>query len=165
MPNRSRPPGKPETIDSEMTEDRPACRRRAMDLLARREHSRLELERKLVAKSFDESLVSDVLDELEEDGLLSAERFAQSFVASRYARGQGPYRIRRDLGERGIESAEAYLDDERFDWGALARATRVKRFGNEVPADFKEKARQMRFLEYRGFDRGQIKRALELEDE
>ena len=116
-----------------------------MDLLARREHSRLELERKLVARSFDESLVSGVLDELEQDGLLSAERFAQSFVASRYARGQGPHRIRRDLGERGIESAQAYLDDERFDWGALAREARVKRFGRAPPADFKEKARQMRF--------------------
>ena len=165
MPSRSRPSSKPETIDGEMTEDRPACRRRAMDLLARREHSRLELERKLVARSFGESLVSGVLDELEQDGLLSAERFAQAFVASRYSRGQGPQRIKRDLGERGIESAEAYLDDERFDWGALARATRIKRFGRELPADFKEKARQMRFLEYRGFDRGQIKHALEFEDE
>ena len=136
-----------------------------MDLLARREHSRLELGRKLVARSFDELLVSGVLDELEQDGLLSDERFARSFTASRYARGQGPHRIRRDLGERGIEAAGTYLDDEQFDWGALARATRIKRFGREEPADFKEKARQMRFLEYRGFDRGQIKHALEFEDE
>jgi len=136
-----------------------------MDLLARREHSRLELGRKLVARSFGESLVSGVLDELEQDGLLSAERFAQAFVASRYARGQGPHRIKRELGERGIESAETYLDDDRFDWGALARTTRIKKFGDESPADFNEKARQMRFLEYRGFDRGQIRHALEFEDE
>lgn len=165
MPSRLRPSSKPEPIDGEMTEDRSACRRRAMDLLARREHSRLELERKLVARSFDASLVGGVLDELEQDDLLSAERFAHSFVASRYSRGQGPERIKRELAERGIESAESYLDDERFDWEAQARATRVKRFGSESPEDFREKARQMRFLEYRGFNHRQIKYALEFEDE
>jgi regulatory protein len=136
-----------------------------MDLLARREHSRLELERKLVARSFDEPLVATVLDELEADGLLSAERFAQSFVESRYARGQGPIRIERDLVERGIDSAGGYLEDERFDWNALARETRFKRFGMPVPDDFAGKARQMRFLEYRGFSREQIRYALRFEDE
>jgi regulatory protein len=136
-----------------------------MDLLARREHSRLELERKLVARSFDESLVVVVLDELEADGLLSAERFAQSFVESRYARGQGPIRIERDLVERGIDSAGRYLDDERFDWNALARDARGKRFGLPVPDDFADRARQMRFLEYRGFSRDQIRYALRSEDE
>jgi regulatory protein len=148
-----------------MSEDRPACRRRAMDLLARREHSRVELEQKLLARSFDEPLVAEVLDELEHDGLLSADRFAQSFVASRYARGQGPRRIERELAERGIESSSDFLDDARFDWDALARETRVKRFGRSLPGDFKEKARQMRFLEYRGFGHDQIRRALESDDD
>ena len=127
-----------------MSEDRPACRRRAMDLLARREHSRLELEHKLVARSFEAPLVSEVLDELEDDGLLSSDRFAQSFVESRYARGHGPRRIERELADRGIESSREYLDDARFDWNALARKTRVKRFGPSMPDGFKEKARQMR---------------------
>lgn len=148
-----------------MTEDHPACRRRAMDLLARREHSRLELERKLIARSFDESLVAAVLDELEQDGLLSAERFAQSFVESRYARGQGPIRIEQDLAARGVESAGGHLDDRRFDWNTLARETRIKRFGRPVPASFADKARQMRFLEYRGFSRDQIRYAFQFEDE
>jgi regulatory protein len=136
-----------------------------MDLLARREHSRLELERKLVARSFDESLVVAVLDELENDGLLSAERFTQSFVESRYARGQGPIRIEKELAERGIESARRYLDDERFDWNTLARESRIKRFGRRMPDDFADKARQVRFLEYRGFSRDQIRYALRFEDE
>jgi regulatory protein len=136
-----------------------------MDLLARREHSRLELERKLVARSFDESLVVAVLDELENDGLLSAERFTQSFVESRYAHGQGPIRIEKELAERGIESARRYLDDERFDWNTLARESRIKRFGRRMPDDFADKARQVRFLEYRGFSRDQIRYALRFEDE
>jgi len=136
-----------------------------MDLLARREHSRLELERKLEARSFEATLVAEVLDQLERDGLLSAERFAESFVAARYAKGQGPYRIRRELAERGIEAAGAWLDAERFDWDALARETRLRRFGPGKPRDLKEKARQMRFLEYRGFSHDQIRQALEFEDE
>jgi regulatory protein len=136
-----------------------------MDLLARREHSRLELKRKLVARSFDESLVSVVLDELENDGLLSAERFLQSFVESRYARGQGPKRIERELADRGVESSAGYLDDPRFDWATLARETRIRRFGKAMPTDFREKARQMRFLEYRGFSRDQIRYALKFEDQ
>jgi regulatory protein len=136
-----------------------------MDLLARREHSRLELERKLVTRSFDQSLVASVLDELEQQDLLSAERFTQSFVESRYSRGQGPLRIEKELADRGIASTGGYLNDERFDWNALARETRVKRFGSPVPDDFAAKARQMRFLEYRGFSRDQIRYALRLEDE
>jgi len=148
-----------------MSEDRPACRRRAMDLLARREHSRRELERKLAARSFDEALVRDVLDELEREGLLSAERFAQSFIEARYARGQGPRRIGRELAQRGVDPPAGVIDDVRFDWDALARATRPKRFGPEAPASLEDKARQARFLEYRGFSHEQIRRALEFDDE
>jgi regulatory protein len=136
-----------------------------MDLLARREHSRLELEQKLAARSFAEPLVAEVLDELEHDGLLSAERFAQSFVETRVARGQGPRRIRRDLAARGVEPSAGHLDDARFDWDALARETRLKRFGPGRPSSLAEKARQVRFLEYRGFGHDQIRRALEFDEE
>jgi regulatory protein len=148
-----------------MSEDRQACRRRAMDLLARRDHARLELERKLSARSFDESLIHDVLDALEQEGLLSAERFAESFVSARYARGQGPRRIQRELAARGIEDTSGYLDDERFDWHALARETRIKRFGTALPIALRDKAKQTRFLEYRGFGHEQIKSALRADDD
>ena len=148
-----------------MSDQALACRKLAMDLLARREHSRLELERKLAARGFDRALVGDVLATLETDGLLSAERFAQSFVASRYARGQGPLRIRQDLAERGAAAAAACIDDSRFDWSALAKEVRIKRFGAGPPASLKEKAKQIRFLEYRGFGQEQIRHALRLDDE
>lgn len=136
-----------------------------MDLLARREHSRLELERKLDARGFGPSLISEVLDQLQQDGLLSAERFARSFIEARYAKGQGPLRIRRELAERGVENADAWLAEAECDWEALARATRNRRFGPGRPADFREKAKQMRFLEYRGFSHDQIRRALDFADE
>jgi regulatory protein len=136
-----------------------------MDLLARREHSRRELTGKLTSRAFEPDLVAAVLDELEREGLLSSERFVQSFVESRYAKGQGPRRIRAELAERGIESAGVVLADDRFDWADLARAVRVKRFGPAPPKDLKDRSRQVRFLEYRGFDHDQIRRALEFDED
>lgn len=135
-----------------------------MDLLARREHARLELERKLTARSFEPGLVQTVLDELEGEGLLSTERFAEAFVASRVARGHGPLRIRRELAERGVEAPDSWVDGEAHDWNRLAAEARQKRFGRALPADFRDKAKQARFLEYRGFSSAQVRRALEFDD-
>jgi regulatory protein len=140
------------------------CRRRALDLLARRDHSRLELERKLAARGYAPETVAEALNELERGGLLAARRFVESFVRSRAARLQGPVRIRAALAERGIGAAEAadFLDGGEHDWAALAARARVKRFGPARPADFKERARQARFLSYRGFEPRQIDAALAL---
>jgi regulatory protein len=138
------------------------CKRRALDLLARREHSRLELERKLAARGFAAEAVAVALDDLERSGALAADRFTDSFVRSRAAKGQGPVRIRAELAERGVDEAQAAAAtrDAGVDWAETARAVRGKRFGSVPPRDFKERARQARFLEYRGFERNQILRAL-----
>jgi regulatory protein len=110
-------------------------------------------------------VVDATLDELEGSGALAAARFTESFVRQRAARGQGPVRIRLELEERGVgpaQSAEC-LSSPDYDWLALARTTRAKRFGAARPKDFKERARQARFLQYRGFDAAQIHTALELD--
>jgi regulatory protein len=134
-------------------------------LLARREHSRLELERKLLARSFPPEVVASVLDALEAGGALAAARFAESFIRSRAAKGQGPVRIRAELAQRGVNPAQTaeLLRAAEIDWRAAARAARVKRFGAESPADFRERARQARFLQYRGFEHAEIDAALDLE--
>ena len=66
-----------------------------------------------------------------------------------------------DLGQRGIGDAaiEIALEDANPDWYALASEQRVKKFGPDAPSDFKEKARQMRFLQYRGFEQDHIQKA------
>jgi len=150
-----------------MSEQHIACKKQALNLLARREHSRLELERKLAARSFASTLVSTTLDELEQSGALAASRFAESFVRSRAAKGQGPVRIRAELKQRGVDDVQFVdlLRDEEFDWYAIARHVRSKRFGRAAPRDFKERARQARFLQYRGFETGQINAALDLGDD
>lgn len=142
--------------------DPAVCERVALDLLARREHSRRELERKLAARGFADEMIGSTLDALEESGALEAARFTETFIRARAARGQGPARIRAELTERGIdrEQAAELLLAAGIDWAEIASTVRGKRFGREPPGDFKERARQARFLEYRGFDRDQIGRAL-----
>ena len=77
-------------------------------------------------------------------------------------RGHGPLRIRMDLRERGVADTDIdeALDTADEDWVAVAREARRKRFGAAGPADFRERARQGRFLQYRGFSSEQIRAAL-----
>ncbi len=147
--------------------ERAASKRLALDLLARREHSRFELDRKLKARGFPAAEIAATLDALEGTGALAAARFTDSFVRTRVAKGQGPIRIRAELNERGIDGPEAAkaVRGEDVDWVEAARAARRKRFGPAPPRDFKERARQARFLQYRGFESSQIQAALELQED
>ena len=134
-----------------------------MDFLARREYGQTELIRKLADKGYERDAAAQAVVQLTEEGLQSDERFAESFVQSRINQGKGPVRIRLELKERGI--APGVTDDAltraRQDWYQLARAVRVRKFGRKLPGEFKEKARQMRFLQYRGFEQEQIRSAVQ----
>ncbi|RPI61452.1 MAG: regulatory protein RecX, partial [Lysobacterales bacterium] len=129
----------------------------------RREHSRRELTRKLAARGFPDEILSAALDELERSGALADARFTDSFVRSRIAKGQGPQRIRAELAQRGIADPDDGLRAADVDWLATIRAVRAKRFGPQLPRDYAERARQARFLQYRGFDSAQIRAALEFD--
>lgn len=141
-------------------------RRAAMNLLARREYARTELIRRLEGRGLPAELVAAVTDDLVAENLLSDARFAESFIASRAARGQGPMRIRRELEERGVSGdlIDIAFDEAGTDWFARAIAVRRKRFGPAMPADFPDKAKQMRFLQYRGFAPEQIRAAVGSDD-
>ena len=137
------------------------ARKKAMDFLARREYGQIELIRKLADKGFDRDVAEQAVAQLTADGLQSDQRFADSFVQSRINQGKGPVRIRLDLTQRGIadSTVEIALEEAAPDWYALAREQRIKKFGEALPSDFKEKARQMRFLQYRGFEQDHIQSA------
>jgi regulatory protein len=147
-------------------EDRFSCpkaaRKKAMDFLARREYGQAELIKKLADKGFVSEIAERAVVNLTEEGLQSDRRFAESFVQSRVNQGKGPVRIRIDLGQRGIreDAIEAALDEVGADWYRLARKIRGKKFGRARPADFAEKAKQMRFLQYRGFEPDHIQAAV-----
>lgn len=134
----------------------------ATRLLARREYARVELERRLTRRGFSAELVAEVLAALVAENLLSDARFAESFINARADRGKGPYRIRRELGERGVADglADEAMAAAETDWTDLARRVRRKRFGAALPGDFPSRAKQMRFLHYRGFTEEQIRAAI-----
>jgi regulatory protein len=134
-----------------------------MNWLARREYSRFELSARLIARDYSPGDVEVAVAGLVASGLVSDERFAESFVAARMRNGKGPVRIRMELKQRGVDpdTIRLYLDDAGFDWHTLVREVRSRKFGEVQPKEFKEKARQMRFLEYRGFTGDQIRIAVD----
>lgn len=138
------------------------ARKKAMDYLARREHGRAELLEKVTRFGFDADVADDAVAQLVEDGLQSDVRFAEAFVRSRINQGKGPAKIRVDLREKGVNDGvtEDGIREAEQDWHALAVEVRLKKFGAERPVDFKEKARQMRFLQSRGFEPDQIQAAV-----
>ncbi len=133
----------------------------ALGLLARREHATQELERKLEARGYDADVTSAVLAELARKGLLSDERYVASFITHHAARGQGPIRIRGELREVGVAAdlVERLLDAAEVNWVETARIVRRKKFSAALPASFAERAKQSRFLQYRGFSQDQIRAA------
>ncbi|MGD8424680.1 MAG: regulatory protein RecX [Gammaproteobacteria bacterium] len=141
-------------------------RRTAMNLLARREYARRELAARLASRGLPGDLIDPVMDELTRENLLSDERFADAFVSARAGRGQGPVRIRIELEQKGVDPGivERALADAGVDWGDLAEQVRRKRFGPGRPGNFKERARQARFLQYRGFAAEHLGRVLGHED-
>lgn len=154
-PGEEPPPGVPE------------ARKKAMDFLARREYGHSELVRKLSGTGFDPAVAQAAVDGLHADDLQNDQRFAENFLASRVGKGKGPVRIRAELAERGIDSGTiaSVLEAGDIDWRALAHEVRVKKFGPNVPRNFTEKARQMRFLQYRGFESDQVRAAVSGDDD
>ncbi len=137
----------------------------AIELLSRREHSRGELITKIAKKFPDNTnsgLVIGILDELELAGYQSDERFIEAFVNSRISRGQGPLRITQELRHRGLDSdiITDWVDAKNTQWYELARQTRERKFGLEDPETPKDKNKQLRFLQYRGFTPEQVFKAL-----
>lgn len=133
-----------------------------MDYLARREHSCQELRRKLTLAGFETGLIDDVVESLEDRGLVSDRRFTEAYIRYRASKGQGPQRIRMELGEKGVSSGliDELMAAGKQDWYDLAAEVRKKKFGDELPTEFKERARQARFLQYRGFSNDQVQQAL-----
>lgn len=128
-----------------------SLRERALAYLARREHSRVELARKLAPYCEESEEIAALLDDFTQRGWLSEERYADMLVTARQSK-YGRRRIAQELREKGVseEGITAAVADVREDELSTARAVWAKKFGR-LPADAQEKARQMRFLASRGF--------------
>ena len=137
----------------------------AQNLLARREHSALELEHKLKLRGYEQEAIDNALSKLAADGLQSDTRFSESYVAYRMNRGYGPKRIALELKERGIEQniIDQFITDNDKIWNEKALDVKAKKFGKNTAKDWQEQAKQMRFLQYRGFTSEQMKYGIESE--
>ncbi len=133
-------------------------RQRALDLLARREHSEFELNRKLRSKGFPAAEVDAIVTLLTSQGKLSNARFAESYIHARRQKGYGPVRIRMELKARGVneDMIEDHLDITDNAWLTSVRTVWRKRFKSVLPAGQQERGAQQRFLQYRGFTLDQI---------
>ncbi len=135
----------------------------AMELLARREHSRLELSRKLRQRFADtDDQIEAVLDQLEADSLLSNARFAEAYTSMRLRKGFGPARIAQELKERGVSAGQIRdtLATADVDWFEQSRLVLNKKF-SRPPVDAAGRAKCARYLQYRGFDYEQVRYAIE----
>ncbi|MGE5129817.1 MAG: recombination regulator RecX [Sphingomonadaceae bacterium] len=124
---------------------------RALRLLARREHSRAELARKLAPHAQSREALQGLLDELERKKQLSDERYAEA-RAHQLARKYGPARIVQDLRAKGVaeETVESLATGAHADELERARAILARKY--RAPADTpEERARRARFLQSRGF--------------
>lgn len=141
--------------------DAAAARSAAITLLARRDYASGELSERLQRKGFTAEVIEVTLGELIDERALDDSRYAGNYVNYSAARGQGPVRIATEL--KALELPADVIDAALAagpDWRALASEVRNRKFGLEPPADWPEKARQARFLQYRGFSSDHIRLAL-----
>jgi regulatory protein len=132
--------------------------------LARRDHAAAELRSKLLERGFDAAIVGELIDRLRGEKLLDDRRYVDNFVAYRAGRGQGPNRIRADLGRLGLDptAIESALSAHPG-WTAQLNQARQKKFGTSRPTNYADRQRQARFLAHRGFTSAQIRSALGLD--
>ena len=151
---------------------------RALKLLARREHSRAELGRKLAARSGqsaelgaehsteDAAEIERLLDELESRGWLSERRVVEQMVHTRRSR-YGMQRIERDLLAKGVSGEAVAGAMQNLKEGELAAAREVwrRKFGGKLPRNQAERGKQARFLQGRGFGMDVILKVIKGVDE
>jgi regulatory protein len=145
---------------SESPSEKKIIRKKAMDYLSRREHSRYELYKKISAHNFDRDLINQELDLLIEDGLLSDERFVETFIYFRKKKGKGPLKISSELRDRGADESliNKYIEEiENSEWLDSAKQVAEKKLGNNQQLDYDNQLKMMKFLNNRGFTIDQVK--------
>ena len=143
--------------------------------LSRREYGKAELKQKLLDKEQDPDKIDDLLDEFEEKGYQSDYRTTLMLIRENIRKGRGRGRIKQEFYRKKIamptnidelidmantesEEFSEFINDsadnlvEGVDWLKLAVSARSKKYGDDIPTEQKDKARQLRFLQYRGFN-------------
>ena len=125
----------------------------AVRLLSRREHSAFEIRDKLHKRDFDEGEIEQTIIELQQGGWLSDERYAEAYIRMRQQKGFGPIRIAIELNERGVKESivDDYLQADNEGWQQALEQQYLKKYKNKPVEDYNDRAKRIRFLQYRGF--------------
>ncbi|ODA31356.1 RecX family transcriptional regulator [Veronia pacifica] len=140
-----------------------------MGLLSRRDHSELELRQKLAQRQCPPEDIETAIHYCTEHNWLNDQRFAEALLRQGIAKGHGWQRICLDARKKGVDMSFLDLAQEnaQYDWYEIARETALRKYGDldgQIPAvEFKEQARRIRYLQYRGFNYDQINYALSSE--
>lgn len=131
---------------------------KGIDLLSRREHSAFELRNKLRLREFQDDEITLVIDYLVEHDYLSETRFADSVYRTRVNKGYGKRYIENELSQKGISSTDIHSAAQALDidWYQQVEIVYKKRFDNLPITEQKDKAKRIRFLQYRGFSTDEI---------
>lgn len=142
---------------AELTPDK--ARSVAFALLARREHSSLELQHKLIHRGFSPAVIGPILHQLSAEGFIDETRYAEVYAYSRADKGYGPLRIHRELRERGIAEEIIFATLGKLDDFWMSKLVNVhrKRWASTKPRNSVDEAKRIQFLRYRGFSVEQIK--------
>ncbi|MGH1399996.1 MAG: regulatory protein RecX [Acinetobacter tandoii] len=132
----------------------------AFAVLTRKEFSKAELIEKLAAYAASREEVINLVNELSEQNYQSDQRVADIVLSSQKRKGKGPQRIKLALKNKKINSELIQEELKAIDWVEQAYQLKIKKFGNTVEKDPKLKAKQIRFLQYRGFDMDVIMKAI-----
>lgn len=132
----------------------------AFAVLTRKEYSKKDLIEKLSLYAENKDEVLDLVEELARENYQSDQRVAEMLVRSQIRQGKGPNRIKLALNAKHINKDLAKNDIDEIDWYEQAYALKIKKFGPEIATDPKIKAKQIRFLQYRGFEMDAIMKAI-----
>ena len=158
--------GAPTILEKQMS----SMRNQAIGLLARREQSRSELQRKLHLKMLEKGWNVDLeylLDELERQGLQSDLRFSEVLVRSKVNAGYGPSRLYQWGVQYGLsrDLVVQQMQEQQFDWFQIALQQKCKHCGSAVAISLHERAKQARYLYQRGFAQEHIYYAIDTQSD
>lgn len=136
-----------------MTEEFNTIYNKSLDLLSRREHSKEEINQKLLIRFPSESVnIKLVIKKLSKNNILNDERFAEIYVLSRKRKGFGSKRIAFELSNKGVnESIYSKIISNESNWEEVAKKAFNKKFKTQKDADFRLQLKQKAFLQNRGF--------------
>ncbi|SPL69001.1 regulatory protein RecX [Acinetobacter stercoris] len=137
----------------------------AFAVLTRKEYSKADLIEKLALYAADRDEVITLVDELARENYQSDQRVAEMTLRSQVRKGKGPNRIKLALRTKQLDKTLVEEDLNEINWYEQAYQLKVKKYGTDVSKDPKLKAKQIRFLQYRGFDMDSIMKAITRKEE